>query len=108
MTHLSSTASSTETLARLELIVGRILRIGVVVATVLLVVGLALWVPRVEPTIALQLLHAGLITLMLTPVLRVVVSVVEFARARDWFFMLVTLAVLAVLGGTFWAAMLQR
>ncbi|MGH9162347.1 MAG: DUF1634 domain-containing protein [Vicinamibacteraceae bacterium] len=101
-------ASSPETLARLELVVGRILGVGVLVATGLLMVGLALWVLRVEPDTSLQLLHAGLITLMVTPVLRVVASVVEFARVRDWFFTLVTLAVLAVLGGTFWAAMLQR
>jgi uncharacterized membrane protein len=100
--------SSPEALARLELIVGHILRVGVLVATGLLAVGLTLWVLRVERDTSLQLLHAGLITLMVTPVLRVVVSVVEFARARDWFFTLVTLAVLAVLGGTFWAAMLQR
>jgi uncharacterized membrane protein len=34
---------------------------------------------------------------MATPILRVVVSIVEYARARDWFFVTTTLAVLGVL-----------
>lgn len=107
MSHLSESHDA-RTLDRLELILGRILGGGVFLATVLLAVGLMLWAFRVEYAVSLPLLHAGLIALIVTPVLRVIVSVVGFALARDWFFTLVTLAVLAVLGGTFWAAMLQR
>jgi len=49
-------------------------------------------------------LDAGLVVLMGTPVLRVAVSAVAYLRARDWFFVATTLAVLAVLLGAIWIA----
>ena len=47
-----------------------------------------------------RLLNAGLIVLMATPILRVLVSVVEYVRMRDWFFAVTTLAVVAELSVT--------
>ena len=46
------------------------------------------------------LLRAGLFVLMATPILRVIVSIVEYVRMRDWFFVATTLAVLTVLALT--------
>ncbi len=43
------------------------------------------------------IIAAGLALLILTPVMRVAISLVEFARARDRAFVLITSAVLAVL-----------
>jgi uncharacterized membrane protein len=81
----------------LEIQVGRLLRIGVTIASTALAIGLALWFvlgprPAVE-----TLLKAGLIVLMLTPLARVVASVVAYIRLREWFFVVTTLVVFAVL-----------
>jgi uncharacterized membrane protein len=81
----------------LELQVGGLLRIGVTIASTALAVGLALWFalgPR--PGIEI-LLKAGLIVLMLTPLARVVASIVAYVRLREWFFVATTLVVFAVL-----------
>jgi len=48
-------------------------------------------------TAARDLLNAGLIVLMLTPLARVVASLVTYARMRDWFFAGMTVLVLVVL-----------
>jgi uncharacterized membrane protein len=45
--------------------------------------------------------------LMATPILRVVVSLVEYARMRDWFFVSTTLFVFGVLLVTLTLALLQ-
>ena len=45
-----------------------------------------------------RLLTAGLLILMATPMLRVVVSIVEYVRIREWFFVLTTVVVLTELG----------
>jgi uncharacterized membrane protein len=45
---------------------------------------------------------------MATPILRVLVSVVEYWRMRDWFFVATTLVVLAVLFTTVATALAVR
>ena len=52
-----------------------------------------------------HILAAGLIILMATPMLRVVVSVIEYVRMGEWFFVLTTLVVLAELGASVFYAM---
>jgi uncharacterized membrane protein len=47
------------------------------------------------------------VILMATPILRVVVSLIEYARMRDWFFVATTLAVLIVLFVTIGVALSQ-
>ena len=84
---------------------GRILGAGVIVAAVLLTAGLALWTLGLEPVVAERLFHAGFVALMLTPVVRVIASIVAFAHERDWLFALITLSVLAVLAGGLWMAL---
>jgi uncharacterized membrane protein len=90
---------------RFERRMGRMLGAGVAVAAVLLLAGLALWTLGMERLMAERLLHAGFIVLMLTPVLRVIASVVGFAQERDWVFALITVGVLILLAGGLWMAL---
>jgi uncharacterized membrane protein len=71
---------------------------------VLLIVGLALWLAGRWPHASDWLLHLGLVTLMATPILRVLVSVAEYVRERDWWFVLATTTVLATLLVSVWVA----
>lgn len=84
-------------LERLEAILGRVLLAGVLSSSACLAVGLILWMTGGYPIAAERVLAAGLIVLMATPVLRVVVSLVEYVRMRDWLFAATTIVVLAVL-----------
>ena len=76
--------------ARMERIVGRVLRIGVAATTVCLAAGLLLSFAKEQSSGGAILMTAGLLILMATPVARVVASVVEFAAARDWLFVALT------------------
>jgi uncharacterized membrane protein len=87
----------------LEVRLGRVLGVGIVISTALLVVGLTLFMVWSGRT-SYWLLQAGLLILMATPVARVVVSAVEFVRLREWFFALASLGVLGVLATGVWLA----
>lgn len=84
-------------LERLEVILGRVLLGGVLSSSACLAVGLIMWMAGGYPVAANRVLAAGLIVLMATPILRVVVSLVEYLRMRDWFFAATTIVVLVVL-----------
>lgn len=84
-------------LAHLERRLGQVLMAGVIASAVLLTAGLVLWMLGPESARAAWLLNAGLIVLMATPIMRVVVSVAEYVQLRQWFFVVVTLVVLAEL-----------
>ena len=84
-----------EELDRLERVVGRVLRIGSLTSTSILAAGLlALVVPSFAP--ARTIIRVGLFVLLLTPVARVVASVVEYVRDRDWLFASLTFIVLVI------------
>jgi len=74
--------------------------IGVWVATLCLAVALSalLISPRFAAVDAL--LRIGLVVLMATPVMRVVLSVTEAIRQKDWFWLWTTIAVALILLGT--------
>ena len=97
-----------EELSRLEEALGRLLVTGVIVSSALLAIGLGLVLLRPEHVAGSWMLDAGLMTLMGTPILRVVVSVVEYVRLKDWFFVGATLLVLVELATTLTIAMLRR
>ncbi len=86
-------------MARLERDLGRLLITGVITSAVALAAGLALFLMAPGP-LASDLLAAGLVVLMATPMLRVVLSVLEYIRMRDWLFVLITLVVVAELAVT--------
>ena len=98
----------TDTLARLEHRVGRLLVVGVTLSAAALSLGLVLFLAVPASTIGSRAITAGLIILMATPILRVVISVVEYVRLREWFFALITLAVLVELSVTVIYALQQR
>ena len=85
-----------DALLRLEIHVGRLFSVGVALSALLLAIGLALDLFAPGPLSA-KLLNAGLLVLMATPMLRVLLSVVEYVRMGDWFFAGITIAVVAEL-----------
>jgi uncharacterized membrane protein len=87
-------------LARLEEHLGRVLIVGVFVSAITLAVGLALFLSTGGGQGASRLLTIGLMLLMGTPMLRVIVSIVEYVRMRDWFFVATTVIVLTELAIT--------
>ena len=87
-------ADARATASSLERSIGFVLRAGVIASSACLAIGLALALVNGEQGPALFLLHAGVILLLITPVARVIVSIVQFASARDWTFMGLTIVVL--------------
>jgi uncharacterized membrane protein len=92
-------------LKRLERIVGTVLRVGVTTSTASLAVGLLLSFVPAASALSTLLLQIGLIALLATPAARVIVSVVEYAAARDWTFALLTAIVLVELTASAVAAL---
>jgi uncharacterized membrane protein len=92
--------SSADSLEHLERQLGRLLITGVLVSAACLGFGLLLYLFDSSSAAADWCLRSGLIVLMATPILRVVVSVVEYVRMRDWFFAITTIIVLAELAWT--------
>lgn len=82
-------------MTRLETTIGLVLRAGVTASSVALAAGLVLEFMNAPG--AQWLLHAGILTLLATPVARVVVSIAEYIRERDWTFATLTAIVLAEL-----------
>jgi uncharacterized membrane protein len=100
--------SPSDPLLRLEHHVGRLFIAGVAVSTSILAVGLALFLFAPDAPAGNRLLDAGLLVLMATPMLRVLLSVVEYVRMGDWFFASTTLAVIVELSVTVLSALRQK
>jgi uncharacterized membrane protein len=80
-------------MTRLERMVGAVLRVGMVSSSACLAVGLLL--TFTGPTTAANLLlQVGIVVLLATPAARVLVSVADYARQRDWTFTFLTFIVL--------------
>lgn len=102
-----------EEMLKIERSIGYILRIGVIVSAVIILIGMVLLffqpttnqVPSSLELIfngILQLngeayIMLGLFCLILTPVLRVVVSIFAFAKEKDYLYVIITLIVLVIL-----------
>ncbi|HSC25918.1 MAG TPA: DUF1634 domain-containing protein [Vicinamibacterales bacterium] len=84
----------------LERLLRRLLLGGATASALCLTIGLGAWLISPGAGAGRVLLQIGLITLMVTPVTRIAVAVVEAIRIRDWVFVATTLAVIAVLGAT--------
>jgi len=93
---------------RFEELIGRVLRIGVVVSSWCLTIGLALSLTP-ETALAAVLLNVGILVLIATPAARVAFSVVQYAVARDWTFTVLTsIVLLELVGGALAAVMFHR
>jgi len=91
---------------RLELAIGGVLRFGTIGSSALFAVALVMALTGGRADVAQRLATAGLVILLATPAARVVVSVIEYIRERDWTFVALTLIVLLALAGSVAAAYL--
>ncbi|MBA1434692.1 DUF1634 domain-containing protein [Bombilactobacillus bombi] len=100
----------------IELIIGKILRVGVIISVAVMIIGLALLLiqgnggygsqfPTTFAAIGRGLLQfkpdailmLGIFLLILTPVLRVVVSIYAFLKEKDYLYVYITTFVLIIL-----------
>jgi len=88
---------------RLERTIGIVLRVGVVASSISLAVGVIL--AFLNAPGAQLLLHVGVVTLLATPVARVIASIADYAGERDWTFVALTAIVLVELLGSVAAAL---
>ena len=88
----------------LEVEIGKLLRVGVVLSTTLLAAGMLISISGAARSIGEPLLSMAVLILLATPVARVVISVVEYTRERDWLFATLTMIVLLTLAGSVVAA----
>lgn len=99
--------NDSNSLSTLETRLGRLFTLGLVVSALFLTAGLIIYLAAPDSTAAGVPLSTGLMALMATPLLRVIVSIVEYVRRREWFFVWTTLAVLGQLTVTMVYAWLQ-
>jgi uncharacterized membrane protein len=93
---------------RLEVLIGRVLRLGVIVSSACLAAGLLLSLTTMTAASA-ALLNAGIVTLIVTPGARVAFSVVQYAIARDWMFTVLTsIVLLELIAGAVAAVVFHR
>jgi uncharacterized membrane protein len=110
-----------------EIVIGKLLRTCVIVTSTIVVIGAALYLAgAAHSSVSYRAFHgeparfrsvagilsdavtgdgrgiieAGLLLLVLTPVLRVAFSAVAFFRERDYLYVMLTLVVLALLSGS--------
>ena len=86
-------------------LLGGLLLTGVRLSAVCLIAGLVLTelsraTGRLDGDVPHRLLNIGLVILMATPITRVVVSLVDEIRSRNWFFATITALVVALLTAT--------
>lgn len=117
----TATETSPEKDARLrqaELIISHVLRGGVIASAAVILLGVVLFYVQMTTTghVTLEFPHTfigiaqelgrgeplavislGLLLLLLTPILRVAISIIVFALERDWLYTVFTVIVLAIL-----------
>lgn len=101
----------------IELMIGKILRIGVFISSAVMIIGLVMFVATAHsgysgttyPHSFSNLVHGlvqfkpfawmmtGLFLLILTPILRVISSIFAFAKEKDRLYVLITLGVFIIL-----------
>jgi len=82
--------------AAIELVLARFLRIGSLISAALLAAGILAMLLG-QTGFAPNLISAGLLVLLCTPVMRVVVAGLIFVREKDWHFAFFSLVVLCAL-----------
>jgi uncharacterized membrane protein len=93
-------------LAALERAIGRALGWGTIASSVCLAAGLVMMLTGVGGAAAQRVAETGLVVLIATPVVRVIISLVQYLRERDWLFVTMTAIVLLSLAGSVAAAFL--
>lgn len=98
--------STTGGAPRLEAAIGSVLRLGTIVSSALFAAGLVMTLLGLGEGLARTVLTLALLILLGTPAARVIVSVIEYVRERDWPFVIVTIIVLLALAASVAAAYL--
>jgi uncharacterized membrane protein len=80
----------------IEMVLARLLRLGSIIAAFLLAMGIGAMLLG-HTGFAPRLITAGLLALLATPIMRVLVAGLIFARDRDWRFAFFCLVVLCAL-----------
>jgi len=94
---------------RFEVLIGRVLRIGVFASSACLAIGLLLSLTTATTTASATLLNVGIVVLIVTPAARVAFSVAQYAIARDWTFTLLTsIVLLELVAGAVAAVMFHK
>lgn len=92
---------------RFEILIGLVLRTGVVTSTICLAIGLA--VSLAQPAAGARLLNLGILLLIATPAARVVLSTIEYVLDRDWTFAILTsIVLLELIAGALAALVFHR
>jgi uncharacterized membrane protein len=105
-----------EEMNHVELMIGRVLQIGVYISAFVIIFGIGLWLVKngsgyagTLPTRLTPILHGvlelkpyavlmgGIFLLILTPVLRVIISIYAFAKEGDKMYVVITTIVLIIL-----------
>jgi uncharacterized membrane protein len=89
---------------RLEVMIGEVLRLGTIASSTLFAIGLVMALAGAGTGLTSPILGSALVILMATPAARVTISTMEYVRQRDWVFVVLTVVVLAALGGSVLAA----
>ena len=79
---------------RFEILIGRVLRTGVLTSIACLAIGLPLSLAGPAPEAGVRLLNIGILFLIATPAARVVLSTIEYILESDWPFAMLTSIVL--------------
>ncbi|MGH9530921.1 MAG: DUF1634 domain-containing protein [Terriglobales bacterium] len=79
-------------------IVAWVLRLGAYGSFALLLLGLALGIALPGPA-AIAVTQAAVIVLLATPLMRIVVSLISFAREKEWKYVLISAGVLGIVVG---------
>ncbi len=82
---------------KLERAIAIVLRVGVTISSACLALGLIASLVSDQGELSRALLHTGLVVLFATPVARVIVSILQYVRERDWTFAALTTIVLVEL-----------
>ena len=90
-------ASAEGTALRMEIVIGVVLRAGVMLSSACLALGLALSLRGGAASAAGLLLQIGILVLLATPLARVLVSTAQYIGERDWRFATLTIIVLVEL-----------
>ena len=92
-------------MTRLEKSIAFVLRAGVLASSLCLAAGVVLTLADTALGVADALLRIGILILLCTPVMRVVVSTIEYTLERDWQFAALTAIVLVELMASALAAL---
>lgn len=91
---------------KLEVIIGVVLRAGVMLSSACLALGLVLSLSGSAASAAGLLLQVGILVLLATPIARVLVSIAQYIGERDWRFTALTVIVLVELMASVVAALI--